>query len=83
MRRLVRWIRARFDYIFFLVSNEWPLLLSVIGVILGAVTILPSSVGIALGVVAFVLGMATFLRDVHEVRGRWSDSGRRSGRPHS
>jgi hypothetical protein len=30
-------------------------------------------VGIALGVVAFVLGMATFLRDVREVRGRWSD----------
>ena len=56
MRRLVRRLRSWYDYISFLASNESPLLLSVAGVILGAVTILPSSVGIVLGAVAFVLG---------------------------
>lgn len=73
MGRLRRRIRSRFDYIFFMANNEWPLLLSVCGVILGAVTILPSSVGIALGAIAFVLGIGAFMRDVHEVRRRWSD----------
>jgi hypothetical protein len=73
MRLLVRWLRSRYDYAFFQVRNEWALLLSVFGVILGAVTILPSSVGIVLGVIAFVLGVGAFLRDVHELRRRWAD----------
>jgi len=73
MRRLVRRLRSWYDYTSFLASNEWPLLLSVAGVILGAVTILPSSVGIVLGAVAFVLGLGAFLRDVHETRRRWAD----------
>jgi ADP-ribose pyrophosphatase YjhB (NUDIX family) len=73
MRRLGRQLRARYDYAFFQVSNEWPLLLSVAGVILGAATILPSAVGIVLGVIAFVVGLGEFLRHVHELRRRWAD----------
>jgi 8-oxo-dGTP pyrophosphatase MutT (NUDIX family) len=73
MRRLGRRLRARYDYAFFQVSNEWPLLLSVAGVILGAATILPSAVGIVLGVIAFVVGLGEFLRHVHELRRRWAD----------
>jgi hypothetical protein len=73
MRRLARRLRSWFDYIFFLMGNEWPLLLSIAGVILGAVTILPSSVGIVLGGAAFVLGLWAFSRDVQEVRRRWAD----------
>jgi 8-oxo-dGTP pyrophosphatase MutT (NUDIX family) len=73
MRRLGRLLRSRYDYAFFLVSNEWALLLSVAGVILGAVTILPSAVGIVLGAIAFVVGLGEFLRDLHEFRRRWAD----------
>jgi hypothetical protein len=73
MLQLVPRLRARYDYAFFQLSNEWPLMLSVFGVILGAVTILPSSVGIVLGAIAFVLGLGAFLRDVHELRRRWAD----------
>ena len=73
MRRLGRRLRARYDYVSFQVSHEWPLLLSVAGVILGAATILPSAVGIVLGVIAFVVGLGEFLRHVHELRRRWAD----------
>lgn len=73
MRRLGRRIRSWWDYAFFQASSEWPLLLSVAGVILGAATILPSTVGIVLGVIAFVVGLGAFLRDLHELRRRWAD----------
>jgi hypothetical protein len=73
MRQWVRRLRSRYDYAAFQVSNEWPVLLSVVGVVLGAVTILPSSVGIVLGAIAFVLGLGAFLRDLHELRRRWAD----------
>src|ERR1700745_9488 len=75
MRRLGRRLRARYASRFFQVGHEWPLLLSVAGVILGAATILPSAVGIVLGVIAFVVGLGAFLRDVHELRRRWADYG--------
>jgi hypothetical protein len=73
MGQLVRRLRSRCDYAFFQVSNEWPLLLSIAGVIFGAAAILPSSVGIVLGAIAFVVGLGAFLRDVHELRRRWAD----------
>jgi 8-oxo-dGTP pyrophosphatase MutT (NUDIX family) len=66
-------IRSRYDYSFFQVTNEWPIVLSIAGVVLGAVTILPSTVGIVLGAIAFVLGLGAFLRDLIELRRRWSD----------
>lgn len=73
MRKLGRVIRARWDYVAFLASREWPVALSVAGVILGAVTILPSAIGIVLGAIAFILGVGEFVRDVHELHRRWSD----------
>jgi 8-oxo-dGTP pyrophosphatase MutT (NUDIX family) len=42
-------------------------------VTLGAVTILPSAVGIVLGAIAFVVGLGEFLRDLYELRRRWAD----------
>jgi hypothetical protein len=75
MRGLVHRFRARYDYSIFQVRREWPILLSVTGVILGAVTILPSTVGIVLGVIAFVLGLGAFVHDLHELRHRWKDYG--------
>lgn len=73
MRRLGRVLLSRRDYLVFLLRNEWPLVLSAAGVVLGAVTILPSFVGIVLGVIAFVVGLGAFLHDVRELRRRWSD----------
>ena len=73
MRRLTRQLRSRRDYVAFQVTNEWPILLSVAGVILGAATILPSAVAIALSIVAFVIGVVAFVRDVRQLRRRWSD----------
>lgn len=73
MRRLALWLRSRYDYAYFQLSNEWFLSLSLVGVILGAVTILPSSVGIVLGIIAFVFGLGAFLRDVRELRRRWAN----------
>ncbi len=73
MRRQVQKFRSRYDYSVFQMKNEWPFLLSVTGVLLEAVTILPSTVGIVLGVIAFVLGLGVFVRDARELRRRWSD----------
>jgi hypothetical protein len=73
MRRLGRQLRSRYDYALFQMTNEWPILLSIAGVILGAATILPSAVGIVLGIIAFVIGSGAFLRDVQELHRRWSD----------
>lgn len=60
-------------FMVFQTTNEWPILLSLAGVILGAATILPSTVSIVLGSIAFVVGLGAFLRDVQELRRRWSD----------
>src|SRR5258708_7556630 len=73
MRGLGRLLRSRSDYACFQVSNEWPLVLTVAGVILGVVTMLPSAVGIVLGAIAFVAGLGEFLRELHEFRRRWAD----------
>ena len=73
MSRLRRRLRARWDYLAFQVANEWPILLSVAGVILGAATILPSGVAIVLGGIAFVVGLGAFYHDIHSLRRRWSE----------
>ena len=67
MGRLLRRIRARFDYVFFLVSNEWPLLLSVIGVILGAVTILPLYYQTMMDYSAFAAGFIVSPRGIGSI----------------
>ncbi|MBP2340429.1 8-oxo-dGTP pyrophosphatase MutT (NUDIX family) [Saccharothrix coeruleofusca] len=67
-----RWARSRLDYLVFLGSREWPVLVAGVGVLLGAMTVLPSSIGVALSVVALVLGVLTFTRDVRLLRARWS-----------
>jgi hypothetical protein len=71
MRGLVQMFRVRYDYSVFQVRTLWPLLLSVAGVILGAATVLPSSVSIVLGVIAFFLGLGVFVHDVREKRRDW------------
>lgn len=70
--KLSRRLRARVDYLAFLGASEWPVLVSALGVLLGLVTILPSAVGVALSVAALLLGVLTLLRDVRQLRGRWS-----------
>ncbi|WP_234995579.1 hypothetical protein [Streptoalloteichus hindustanus] len=72
MGKLSRLARARADYLGFLLAHEWPVVLSGVGVLLGAVTILPSAVGIVLSVIALGLGSVTFVRDFRLLRRRWS-----------
>jgi 8-oxo-dGTP pyrophosphatase MutT (NUDIX family) len=72
MSTLGRRIRSRWDYVFFQVANEWPILLSAVGVILAAAAILPSSVAIVLGVIAFVVGVGALVRDLDQLRRQWS-----------
>ncbi|MEV6826083.1 hypothetical protein [Amycolatopsis sp. NPDC051102] len=72
MGKLTRRARAKADYLGFVGAREWPLAASGLGVVLGAVTILPSAVGVVLSVVALGLGVATFTRDVRLLRRRWA-----------
>ncbi|MFE2753791.1 hypothetical protein ACFXGA_17525 [Actinosynnema sp. NPDC059335] len=72
MGGLLRRVRARLDYAAFIGAREWPVLVAGVGVLLGAVTVLPSSFGVVLSVVALVLGVTTFARDVRLTRARWS-----------
>ncbi|MCI2419510.1 hypothetical protein MOQ72_18870 [Saccharopolyspora sp. K220] len=72
MRKLIRRARSRADYTWFMAVREWPVLVSALGVLLGAITILPSAVGIVVSIIALVLGTATFIRDLHNLRKRWS-----------
>jgi 8-oxo-dGTP pyrophosphatase MutT (NUDIX family) len=68
-----RRLRSRSDYVVFEVASEWPILLSVAGVTLGALAILPSVVAIGLSAVAFLLGLGMLTRDLRQLRRRWSD----------
>lgn len=68
----MRWCRAKADYLRFLGAHEWPIVVAALGVLLGVVTVLPSPVGVVLSVVALVLGVITFTRDLRALRRRWA-----------
>ncbi|GAA3987932.1 hypothetical protein GCM10022247_02830 [Allokutzneria multivorans] len=70
--KLLSRTRTRTDYVTFLLAREWPVLLSASGVVLGAVTLLPSAFGFVLSVVALLLGTITLVRDVRLLNARWS-----------
>ncbi|MCP3803919.1 hypothetical protein NLX83_32090 [Allokutzneria sp. A3M-2-11 16] len=72
MPKLLSRTRTRTDYLAFLLSREWPVLLSATGVVLGVVTLLPSALGLALSVIAVLLGTITLIRDVRLLNARWS-----------
>ncbi|MFB9903649.1 hypothetical protein [Allokutzneria oryzae] len=72
MPKLLSRTRTRTDYLAFLLSREWPVLVSALGVVLGVVTLLPSALGLALSVIALALGTITLIRDVRLLRARWS-----------
>jgi hypothetical protein len=72
VHRLARWARAKADYALFVGAGEWPVLVSAAGVLLGVVTILPSAVGVVLSVLALLLGVLSLVRDVRQLRRRWS-----------
>lgn len=72
LRKLLRRARSKADHTWFLAVREWPVLVSALGVLLGAITILPSAVGVVISVIALLLGTATFVRDLRNLRKRWS-----------
>ncbi|NUS74221.1 MAG: hypothetical protein HOQ05_12560 [Corynebacteriales bacterium] len=65
-------IRARRDYWNFVVKYEWPILLTIMGVVLGVVTILPSAAALALSVLALALGITSLMLEYRNLRDRWS-----------
>jgi 8-oxo-dGTP pyrophosphatase MutT (NUDIX family) len=73
MSRLGRRLRSRRDFIVFQIVAEWPLLLSAAGVVLGLAAILPTSVTIVLAVLAVAIGVGALMRDLRQLRRRWSD----------
>jgi 8-oxo-dGTP pyrophosphatase MutT (NUDIX family) len=73
MSQLGRRLRSRSDYVLFLVTNEWPILLSAAGLILAAAALLPSAVAIVLSIIAFLVGLWALLRDLRQLRHRWSE----------
>jgi hypothetical protein len=73
MGRLARRLRCRRDYIVFQVTKQWPILLSVAGVILAASAILPDAITIPLSVLAFITGAVALLREVRQLRREWAD----------
>lgn len=72
MGKLTRRARATADYLFFVGAGEWPVAVSALGVVLGAVTILPSAFGVAVSIVALLLGLLTLVRDIRLLRKRWA-----------
>lgn len=72
MGKLTRRARATADYLFFVGAGEWPVAVSALGVVLGAVTILPSAFGVVVSIVALLLGLLTLVRDIRLLRKRWA-----------
>jgi 8-oxo-dGTP pyrophosphatase MutT (NUDIX family) len=73
MSRVSRQLRSRRDYILFQAVSEWPIILSAAGVVLGAAAILPTAVAIVLSVIAVGIGLGALVRDLRQLRRRWSD----------
>ncbi|MGP4020172.1 hypothetical protein [Saccharopolyspora sp. 5N708] len=72
VRKLTRRARSKADYVWFMAVREWPVMVSALGVVLGAMTVLPSAVGIVLSLIALALGTISFIRDFRSLRKRWS-----------
>lgn len=72
MRKLVRRVRSRSDYAWYLAVREWPLLVVALGVLLGAVVVLPVAVGVVLALIALVLGVIMLTGDLRGLHRRWS-----------
>jgi hypothetical protein len=65
-------LRSQFDQWRYVTVREWPVLASLLGVLLGAATILPTAIGIALSFIAFILGVTVLIRDARALRQRWA-----------
>ena len=70
--RLTTRIGAEWDYLSFVTRRMWPLGVGIAGVLLGAVTLMPSTWALGLSAVALVMGSGMFARDVVLARQQWS-----------
>lgn len=66
-------LRAKVDYIGFVVKHEWPFMLALVGVLLGVGEFLPSAAALALSLVAVALGVFQFVVDYRDMNKRWSE----------
>jgi hypothetical protein len=72
VRRFNCRLRSCRDYIFFQVSNEWPILLAAVGVLFAAAAVLPSTLTIVLSIIAVAVGLGVLVYDLRQLRRRWS-----------
>lgn len=64
-------IRTGWEYLKYVGRPEWPIGLAVVGVVLGAVTLLPTAVGLVLSVLGLGLGLVTLAHDLRHFVSRW------------
>jgi hypothetical protein len=65
-------IRAQWDYMSFVLTRIWPLVVGMAGVLAAVVTLVPSQWGLVVSAVALVAGFGMFIRDVVLAREQWS-----------
>lgn len=65
-------IRAQWDYMSFILTRIWPLVVGLAGVLAAVVTLAPSQWGLVISAIALVAGFGMFVRDMVLARQQWS-----------
>src|SRR5215469_7664511 len=69
---LAKRARAQWDYMSFVLTRIWPLVVGMAGVLAAVVPLAPSQWGLVVSAVALVTGFGMFVRDVVLARQQWS-----------
>ena len=69
---LAKRARAEWDYLSFVLTRIWPLVVGFAGVLAAVVTLAPSQWALVVSVIALVAGFGMFVRDVVLARRQWS-----------
>jgi len=72
MGGLAKRARAEWDYMSFVLTRIWPLVVGFAGVLAAVVTLAPSQWALVVSVIALVAGFGMFVRDVVLARRQWS-----------
>ncbi len=72
LHRLVLRLRAERDYWSFVVAREWTVAISLIGLVLGLASFLPTLATLAISFVALALSVVAFGNDYRNLKARWS-----------
>lgn len=70
--RLAQRVRAQRDYLSFVMKRQWPLSVGLGGAVAGAITLAPTTWGLAVSAIALLVGTGMLGRDVVLARQQWS-----------